>query len=362
MKVLHIVSDTNIGGAGIYIKTYLQAKSANIDAKVVMPRDSLLKPEIEKIGVEAIEADGISDKSFSFSGVSELKKIIKFEEPDVVHTHGCLSARIAARLAKTPKIVFTKHTAVMPSKFWDSALGKIINRMLNDWLENDIIAVSYASVKDLTRTGVPRRLIEMQYNGYEPARNFSTDEKREFLKKHNIEGNKPIISIIARLVSLKGHKYFIDVAKMFPPSVQFVIAGVGPIEQELKEYAEGASNIKFIGFLNDTGIFHSVSAIQTNFSSTETSNLALIEGMSYGVPAVVSDAGGNPELVQDGENGFICHRENIHAFYNNIKELLQNSELYDKISANAKEVFEKRFTAKEFAKNIERVYNEGVLK
>ena len=64
IKVLNIISDTNIGGAGKCVITY--CKNRNVDKfeiLVVMPKESLLKPEIEKTGVKVIEIDGLKDKS-----------------------------------------------------------------------------------------------------------------------------------------------------------------------------------------------------------------------------------------------------------------------------------------------------------
>ena len=124
IKVLNIISDSNIGGAGKcvlnFLKYYDRKKFA---VKVVVPRGSLLKPEIEKLGTKVIEADGITDKSFDLKAVKNLRKIISRSNPDIVHTHGSLSGRIAAKLCGK-KIIYTRHSVFPVSRRISHGLGK----------------------------------------------------------------------------------------------------------------------------------------------------------------------------------------------------------------------------------------------
>ena len=64
IRVLNIISDTNIGGAGRVVLNYLKyADRSRFETLVALPRGSLLKPLVEKAGVRAIEIDGIADRS-----------------------------------------------------------------------------------------------------------------------------------------------------------------------------------------------------------------------------------------------------------------------------------------------------------
>ena len=78
IKVLNIISDSNIGGAGRCVLTFLKYfDRTKFDVEVVVPRNSLLIPEINKLGIKTIEADTIAEKSLSRESIKELKKIIK---------------------------------------------------------------------------------------------------------------------------------------------------------------------------------------------------------------------------------------------------------------------------------------------
>ena len=74
IKVIEVSSDTNIGGAGKCLLTLLENFDYNtFDVKVVLPKNSLLKPHIDKMNIPVIEVDGIADKSLDFAAVKKLR-------------------------------------------------------------------------------------------------------------------------------------------------------------------------------------------------------------------------------------------------------------------------------------------------
>ena len=85
IKVIEVSSDTNIGGAGKCLLTLLENFDYNtFDVKVVLPKNSLLKPHIDKMNIPVIEVDGIADKSLDFAAVKKLRMIFKREKPDPI--------------------------------------------------------------------------------------------------------------------------------------------------------------------------------------------------------------------------------------------------------------------------------------
>ena len=90
--------------------------------------------------------------------------------------------------------------------------------------------------------------------------------------------------------------------------VKLIIAGTGSYEEELRRETERfpEGTVVFAGFISDISKILSVMDVQVNASyESETSSLSIIEGMSAGVPSVVSDCGGNPLLIEDGINGLV---------------------------------------------------------
>ncbi len=108
-KVLHFVSDTNIGGAGKYVITYCKNyNQEQFSICVVVPCNSKLIPELKKCHVEVMEVDGLKDCSLDIKAIGKLKRIIQEQKPDIVHTHASLSARIAAKWARSLQNCFYK--------------------------------------------------------------------------------------------------------------------------------------------------------------------------------------------------------------------------------------------------------------
>lgn len=367
-KIIEVSSDTNIGGAGKCILTLLENFDYNkFCLKVVLPKGSLLKKDIDKMGIEVIEVDGMADKSLDLSDIKKLKAIFDEEKPDLVHTHGSMSARIAAKRAGA-KVVYTRHSVFEPSPKISKGIGKIINGMINNYYSDGIIAVAEAAKDNLTATGVNENKIDVILNGVKPLQQISEEEKNEFRNRFNIPDEKKVVSIVARLEDIKGHDYFIEAADMIlkqNPNVVFVIAGTGSYEEQLKKKVKELGREKeiiFTGFITDVYKLVNITDIQANASfGTEATSLALLEGMSLGIPAVVSDFGGNPGVIKSGINGFVVEKQNSKALAEKIAKLLTDDDVYNNLSKGAKEVFAKTFTAEAMTKHTEKIY-ERILR
>ena len=157
IKVLQVVSDTNIGGAGRYLLNYLKYYDRNkFSVTVVVPEGSQLVPFIEKYEeVNLEEAPFMADKSYDKRCVKFLKKLFSEISPDIVHTHASLSARIAARRAKCPKIVSTRH-CLEPV---ESGIKAKIKGLINSSLTDVYIAVADSVAENLEKGMIPKEKI-----------------------------------------------------------------------------------------------------------------------------------------------------------------------------------------------------------
>ena len=99
-----------------------------------------------------------------------------------------------------------------------------------------------------------------------------------------------------------------------------------------------------------------IADINVNCSiGTETSSLALSEGMSIGVPCVVSDYGGNPYMVRDGENGYVYRAGDSEDLAAKI-EKIKDGQDYDRLSKNCKSRFERELNALSMSEKTQRLY------
>ena len=363
IRVLNIISDTNIGGAGRVLINYLQyADRAQFDTAVALPRGSLLKAPLEELNTTVYEVDGIADRSYDKEDVKLLRELIGRVDPDIVHTHGALSGRIAARRCGK-KVVYTRHSAFpVPAKLRYPP-GRWVNKWVNEHYADRIIAVSPAAAANLTDAGISSKRITVMMNGVAPVARSAPETCRDFRERYGLSPDVFTAGILARIEPYKGHLHIVEAAQQLKEEgrkLQLLIAGVGGYEEELRgevSHRGLEDTVFFLGFQTDVAPVLSVLDVQLNASyGTETSSLSILEGMSMGLPAVVSSYGGNPWLIDDGEDGLIFPNRDSAALARCIARLMDEPETLARMSRRAVEIFQSRFTGEIFAKNAEQVY------
>jgi len=349
IKVMHIITDANIGGAGRHILALLAvADKEAFSYEVVLPIDSKLTPELD---VPYTELPHIAAKSFSLKGLLALYRLIRKKKPDIVHTHASLAGRIAARLCRC-KIVHTRH-----SVFDVSGLSfGFINQKLSD----EIIAVSPAAKDNLIKMGIKPESISVIFNGVSPIRRYTEQEKKEIRANYGIKEDAFVVSQLARLVDIKGQDYTLDAAKQWP-DITVLIAGDGPLEEYLRRRIkdENITNVIMPGFIENVADILNISDLQISTSyGTEATSLSLLEGMSLGIPAVVSDFGGNPYVISCEKNGLVVPQKDADALAEAVLKIKNDPELYKRLSKGSLEDFESRFRVEDMAGHIENLYTK----
>lgn len=363
IRVLNIISDSNIGGAGRVLLNYLQyADKTRFETLIAVPRGSLLVPPLRELGATVYEVEGLADRSYHRDDVKALMRLIGEVQPDIVHTHGALSGRIAARrCGKT--VIYTRHSAFPVPKKLKYPPGRWVNQWLNARYADHIIAVSPAAAENLTDAGVPAKKITTMMNGVAPLTRKTDEELAALRRAWSVPEGVFTMGILARIEPYKGHLHIVEAAEQLAREGRdfvLLIAGTGTYEEELRAEVSKRGlddKVRFLGFLTDVSGFLSLLDVQLNASyGTETSCLSVLEGMSIGLPAVVSSYGGNPYLVDDGENGLIFPNRDSAGLAAAVARLMDEPDTLARMDQRAVEIFNQRFTGEIFARNIERVY------
>lgn len=367
IRVLHVLTDSNVGGAGRLLVNYLHNfDRGQFEIAVALPKGSALIPFVEAENWPVLEMEHGRDRSFELSAVGELKRLIREWKPDIVHTHSAFSAKLAAWLCGVPVRFYTRHCAFDPPKKLTTFPGKQLNGLVNNTLATDIVAVAEAAKQNLTDTGVDARKITVIINGVEPMRRTSESERTELREKLGIGPETFVCGISARLESYKGHSYLLETAKIVTdaaPDTVFLFLGGGSEEQSLKEQADRlgiAEHIRFIGYVDDVAPYLNLFDLNLNCSyGTETSSLALSEGMSLSIPAVATTYGGNPYMVADGENGLLVPVKDSGAMAEAILRLIGDRELLQKLADGALRRYREKFTAAAMTRQLEELYRKA---
>ena len=317
IRVLNVISDTNIGGAGRVILNYLRYSDRDrFETWAALPRGSLLKPPLEEAGAQVLEVEGIADRSFHRDDVKVLAALLRVERPDLVHTHGCLSGRIAAKRCGLPA-VYSRHSAFpVPAKL-KYPPGRWVNKFVNEHYADRIIAVSPATRDNLIEGGISPRKITVVMNGAAPVPRTGQEEQAALKRELSIP---------------EGHTVF------------GILAGA-------------EDRMKLLGFRSDVPALLNILDVQLNCSyGTEATSMALLEGMSLGLPTIASDYGGNPYVVEDGGTGLLFPSRNAAALAEAMERLMDRPEERKALGARARTVYEERFTGQVFARNTEKIY------
>ncbi len=364
IRVLEAISDTNIGGAGILLATRCKYMDpCQYDITVAMPRESALTKRMRQVGVSVIEIDGCYDRSLDWRSVPEWVAVLKRVRPVIVNCHGCLSCRIAARICRIPVLIDTRHCAFELKPWMTHFPGKYVIGALLQACSDRTIAVAYAAKKNLVDMGANPKKIRVIINGAEGIERISVSERQRIRREYSIPESACVVGIFARLEECKDHRTFLRAARILlsqDSRYHFLIVGDGSKKRELQRYAAQlgiARFVQFVGFVSDVTPYMNVTDIQVNCSvGTETSSLALSEGMSLGIPSVVSDFGGNPYMVQEGVNGFLFPMGKAGLLANKIRHIQQDPVLYQRLSMGAEHRFLTELNAQRMAAQTAEYY------
>lgn len=240
------------------------------------------------------------------------------------------------------------------------SLVKVFFKFMTDF----IITNSAFEKKTLQRYGFPERKIKFIHNCYNLRLQEPVDKDMKLLRELDIEKGDLVIGTVGRLVKEKGYEYFINVAGEIIRSnnrkkVKFLIVGDGPLKSRLVNLSveQGIEkNIMFIGFRNDIDRFYSIMDIFVLTSVYEQLGNVLLEAMFYEKPVVASKVGGVPEVVIDGENGFLVPAGDIEAFSKKITYLLDNSQMRRSMGTAGRGYVKRYFTPERLGREMEKIY------
>lgn len=354
IKVLHFCSDTNIGGAGITLFRLLQSSDkSKFEHYVALPKGSLVSSYAEMTGVTVVFYSSAPNRSFSFGAVFEFKRLIKHLSPDIVHTHGAFSARIAAALCGVRSRIYTRHT-------YSEKKYSLISQFVNNIITTKAVAVNEVLVDQMVNSGINKNKIVVIENGCD---SFLCDDSVDF--RSNQKKDTFNILYHGRIVKEKG----LDVAVtaisklVFPDSgLKLIIVGEGEYKEELIKTVAKLSisdKVEFVPFTRDVReLFHRADAVINCSINAEGTSNSLIEAMSAAKPIIASNIGGNKNLVSHEQNGLLFSSNDIDSFCMCMSRLLKEKDLYQKLSEGAFFTYKKRFTLDKMNNGYENLWKE----
>ena len=338
VKVIHLISGGDTGGAKTHIHYLLSGISKNIDAMLVCFMRGEFSDEAQKLGIPTVIMDGNV-----FSTIKQLKAMIKDDGYEIIHSHGARGNFMASMLKRSCKIpvVTTVHSDPRLDYLGRPVAGLVYGTLNSFALRRAdyLIGVSDSMKSLLIERGFQPNNIFSIYNGVDFSVKPKNDDKIAYLRNLGLdvqEGNV-VVGIGARLDQVKDIATLIRgfaEAEKLSPKLRLVIAGDGAELENLKALANelGVSKkVCFAGWISDMNIFFAAIDINTLTSLSETFPYALTEGARANLATVSSRVGGVPKLICDGETGFLFHTGDFSALGKRLSELADNAQLRKKL-------------------------------
>lgn len=294
-------------------------------------------------------------------------RFIREHRIDVLHltdfgasTYG----RIAARLTRTPAVVHVRshHSEYQPRGYPPYVAW--VYRILAPWTARAIAISESVGQFAVQRMGFQPRQVEVlnnplaEYSFAEP----SAEQVRDLRRRHGFGAGDPIVGTVTRFHTAKGIRFLLQALPAVlreEPHAWLVLVGEGPREPALAALATElgiADRVIFAGFQREVQTFFGMFDVSVVPSLEEGFGNVALESLALGVPVVASAIGGLPEIVTDGETGFLVEPGDPGEIARAVLQILQNPRLRARMSRAAREKVQ-RFTMESYVENLERIYS-----
>jgi len=364
-KILFMIDRLN-EGAGRVVYDLVKNLDENKFEPIVVSlyNEGNLISDFDKLDVKIIYLNKKSGKDLGL--ISKLKNLILKAKIGVVHTHNVDAYEygvLAAWLAGIKRRIHTAHGKSVKENKLKKLRERIFHKFISLFLD-DYIVVSKDLERYVSRNWcLNKNKIKTIYNGIDTSKYKKIKVKKNFLYKLGVNKNDFLIGIIAGLRPVKDHVTLIKAMKIVKkeiPNSKLLVVGDGPEKEKLVNLVKKFNlkeDILFLGNRKDIVKLLNCLDVGVLCSLSECLSVSLLEGMACGLPFVVTNVGGNPELITDGKNGFLVPVKEYKILANRIVKLLKDKRLRKKIGEENRKKIMNYFNVKDMIKNYEKIYN-----
>lgn len=289
----------------------------------------------------------------------QLQLVLRAVRPSIFHAHlnwsvGCRRGLLAATLARVPAIVTTAQLFGGPERCSPNVAQQIVSMGVDRFL-----AVSNWVARGLRHVSkVPERKIRIVRNGI-PLRDFDRPFDGRLRGMLSGESQRPIVLTVARLDEQKGHKFLIEAAAKVPEAI-FVLAGAGPLRDDLEAHARALKlddRVRFLGHREDIPELLAACDLFVLPSLYEGYPLSIMEAAAARKPTVATVVGGTDEVIRHGETGLLVPPADSAALATAIRALLAEPAMAARLACAA-HLRSREFSAETMCKRTGDAYDE----
>jgi len=348
IKILYVITGLTPGGAELTLKNFIINLNPRVfDISVCSITDTKDLVHLIKDKVRKIYFLGTNKFFESLKALIKLRKIIKEENPDILHCfmfHSNILGRFASMGCRC-KVVSSIQTKLIGNKY-GNFLDRISQRLVDSYMVN-----SRALFEFISNYGIKEKKIFLLENGVDFDR-FKVKFPPASIKKALNLPDLPIITMVANFKKQKDYPTMIRALSYLQQDteVYFLAVGCGLKFEDETERIEklirklDLKNIKLMGFRDDIPEILSVTDIWVSSTLFEGQSNSLLEAMAMKKPIVTTNIPENLEVVRNGKEALLVPVKTPIELANNIKRLINNKKLSDTLASNAYNRVYKKYT------------------
>lgn len=357
----------SLGGSGVVateLGKLLAERGHNVHfiASSMPFRMGKFHPNVFYHEVEVNHYDVFKYPPYDLTLANRMAQVAKTEKLDILHVHYAVPHALCAYLAKQMvrdnlKIVTTLHGTDITVLGYDSTLSDLIRFGIE---KSDMVtAVSQDLINETKQLLHVEKPIELVYNFVDKRRYVRKEVSA--IKKVFAPNKEKLIMHISNFRPVKRVPDVINVFRKVHSKIptRLLLIGEGPdmsiARSMLKDYGLEKDTC-FLGKQVDVAEVISMADVMLLPSEKESFGLVALEAMACGVPVVATNVGGLPEVIVDGETGFLCNLGDVTGLAEKTLTLLRDEQLYKRFAKTGVERSCKTFCHESITSQYENLY------
>ncbi|MCV9888374.1 N-acetyl-alpha-D-glucosaminyl L-malate synthase BshA [Metabacillus halosaccharovorans] len=294
---------------------------------------------------------------------SKMAEVANREDLDLLHVHYAIPHAICAYLAKQMvkkdlKIVTTLHGTDITVLGYDQSLADMIRFGIES--SDQVTAVSNALVNQTHELLHPDKKIETVYN-FIDDRVYYKKDAMHLKKEYKIGEDEKVIIHVSNFRKVKRVQDVVYAFQKIHRKVKskLLLVGDGPemtyVNRLVRELGL-VEHVLFLGKQDSLEELYSISDLILLLSEKESFGLVLLEAMACGVPCIGTNAGGIPEVILEGETGYICDVGDIETIAIRAIQILSDQDLHNRMAESATILAKERFHSDKIVSQYESIY------
>lgn len=369
ISVCHLISGDLWAGAEIQAYTLLRALShyPDITLKAVILNEGTLSAKLRESGIEVLVVD---ESQHGFFGIlAHIKDCLRGRNIDIIHSHRRKENVLAAMVRRDGLVkhaVQTVHGAPEPFTGWkwlkEKAYGVANMRSARKYFDR-ILPVS-DDIRNALSEKLDSSKLTTVHNAIDPTEVQPSRSADEIRRSLGIEPQQLLVGSAGRMVPVKGFDVFLKAARSIldkKPDIRFLLAGDGPLLENMKTLARQlnlSKQIDFLGFRRDLLDIMSVLDVFVISSHHEGIPTVLLEAMALQKAVVATSVGGVKEVLDTDKCGLLVPPDNPSALAEACLKVLDNARLRSDLGSAARERVTAHFSAAGQSRQVMAVYRQ----